>query len=120
QPLQNIPELELNAIERTVSTIWAEVLGSEHIKPDDVFFEVGGNSLKIIRVCSRLMTALQVDIPVTALFQYPTVRTLAHYIAAEKRGEPDATHASSPSRHEQSRETTSCYVAVIGMAGRFP
>jgi polyketide synthase PksJ len=120
QPVPGSPDPELNAVERAVAEIWADVLGVEQVKPEEVFFEIGGNSLKIIRVCSRLMSALQVDLPVTALFQYPTVRALARHIVTRNQDQPTREHPSISPHWEQVRGPFSGDVAVIGMAGRFP
>lgn len=120
QPASSSPDPELNAVERAVAEIWADVLGVEQVKPEEVFFEIGGNSLKIIRVCSRLMSTLQVDLPVTALFQYPTVRALARHIVTRKQARPTLEQPLAPPHQEQARSQFSGDVAVIGMAGRFP
>ena len=112
--------MPFNATERVVSEIWAEVLDLERVNPDEVFFEIGGNSLKIIRVCSRLMTALQIDLPVTALFRFPTVRLLARHIAETYLDQAPKLPGSLSQPAEPSPAVASGEVAVIGIAGRFP
>jgi hypothetical protein len=49
----------------------------------DNFFEVGGNSLDIIKINNRLKEAFQVEIPVVAMFRYPTIHSLSEYIAGQ-------------------------------------
>ncbi len=105
--------INLSAIERQVAQVWQDILGVEHIRANDAFFEIGGNSLKILRVSSRL------DIPVTILFRYPTVRQLAQYIADERHVQTLAVVASKVPEQEKLEETFHD-VAVIGMSARFP
>ncbi|GCE15727.1 hybrid non-ribosomal peptide synthetase/type I polyketide synthase [Tengunoibacter tsumagoiensis] len=117
-----LPAVELDSVEQIVSEVWCDVLGLEHVNPDDMFFEVGGNSLKIIRVCSQLMTALQIDLPVTALFRFPTVRLLARHITETYLRPPAEQIEKAPSvpPEDVPQPAADCDVAVIGMAGRFP
>ncbi|WP_051967515.1 condensation domain-containing protein [Kitasatospora mediocidica] len=59
--------------------IWCQVLGVPELAPDDDFFELGGHSLLAIRITARASAAFDVDLPMTALFQNPT---LARFSAA--------------------------------------
>jgi amino acid adenylation domain-containing protein len=69
-----------NEIERKIAAIWSEVLGVSHVGRESNFFEIGGDSLSIIRVRSRLERALGNDVAVVEMFRNPTVRTLAEYL----------------------------------------
>ncbi|WP_235194106.1 non-ribosomal peptide synthase/polyketide synthase [Rhodococcus aetherivorans] len=63
--------------ERTVAQVFAELLGVDRVGLDDSFFDLGGNSLIATRVVARINAALGTDLGVRALFEAPTVRTLA-------------------------------------------
>ncbi|HWX41989.1 MAG TPA: condensation domain-containing protein, partial [Blastocatellia bacterium] len=39
--------------ERLLAAIWADVLGVRNVKPDDDFFELGGDSILSMQICSR-------------------------------------------------------------------
>ena len=47
---------------------------------DDNFFELGGHSLLAIRVVMRVRNVLGVEIPVTALFEYPTISAFSRHV----------------------------------------
>ncbi|MGU3503344.1 phosphopantetheine-binding protein, partial [Mycobacterium sp. C31M] len=66
--------------EQTIADIWKAVLRIDKVGLDDHFFELGGDSLLSIRVHMQLTSRLHADLPITALLQYPTVRTLARHI----------------------------------------
>jgi acyl carrier protein len=72
-----------NSLEKKIAAIWAEVLGLEQIGIHDNLFELGGSSLIGLRIVARLKKELDIDIRVTALFEGPTVATLAQLIEAK-------------------------------------
>ncbi|WP_313053299.1 amino acid adenylation domain-containing protein, partial [Pseudomonas lopnurensis] len=67
-------------LERTLATIWAEVLKVERVGVHDNFFELGGHSLLATRIASRVQQALQRNVPLRAMFECATVGELAGYI----------------------------------------
>jgi amino acid adenylation domain-containing protein len=72
-------------LERTIADVWAEILALDKIGVDDNFFDLGGNSMSILRVNKKLSEIFQEDMAVEILFQYPTIALLAGYL---NRGEP--------------------------------
>jgi amino acid adenylation domain-containing protein len=74
--------------EEMLAGIWAEILGVEKVGTHDNFFELGGHSLLATRVISQLRKVFQVELPLSRLFEAPTVSTLAEYIeTAIKKGQ---------------------------------
>jgi acyl carrier protein len=102
------PELEAayvapsNEVERTVASIWQEMLHLEKVGIHDNFFELGGHSLLIIQLHSKLREVFDKTLSVSDLFQYPTVSSLARYIGQEE-SELSAV-AQSGNRAEMRRE----------------
>lgn len=68
-------------IEKTIAAIWKDVLRLEKVGIDDNFFDLGGNSLDIIKVNSRLKQVSEKGLSVVSMFKYPTIRSLAAYYA---------------------------------------
>ncbi|MDP9845756.1 non-ribosomal peptide synthetase [Streptosporangium lutulentum] len=63
--------------EELVAEVFGEVLGIEGIGAFDDFFALGGHSLLATRVIARLRAAVEVDVPIRALFARSTVAGLA-------------------------------------------
>jgi amino acid adenylation domain-containing protein len=68
-------------LEKRIAAIWQEVLGLEEVGIHDNFFDVGGHSLLLIRVHSRLREALHIKHSIIDLFAFPTVSSLAKSLA---------------------------------------
>ncbi|RFU83884.1 methyltransferase, partial [Streptomyces triticagri] len=68
------------ALERSVATVWADVLGVSRVGVLDNFFDLGGHSLLATRVCARIGEACGAEVPLGDFFQYPTVAGLAAHI----------------------------------------
>jgi len=73
-----------NPAETQIANIWAETLGHSGFGVLDNFFDVGGTSLQVVLVVSKLRKAFDKQIPVTTLFAYPTVATMAEYLASQQ------------------------------------
>ncbi|MDE1672717.1 non-ribosomal peptide synthase/polyketide synthase [Nocardia gipuzkoensis] len=67
--------------ERTVAAVFAQGLGVDAVGLDDDFFALGGNSLVATQIAARLADALDTEVPVRALFEYPTVAALAAHLS---------------------------------------
>ncbi|MGZ7444128.1 amino acid adenylation domain-containing protein [Paenibacillus sp. TH7-28] len=71
-----------NEAELKIQQVWQEVLGIEPIAIDEHFFSLGGDSIKAIQAVSRL--ALDFEVGINDIFQYPTIRALADHIKHSK------------------------------------
>jgi amino acid adenylation domain-containing protein len=77
-----------NPVEEMVATIFAELLGRERVGIFDSFFDLGGHSLLVTRLVSRLGDAFQTQLPVRAIFETPTAAALAERLDSELRRLP--------------------------------
>jgi FkbM family methyltransferase len=81
------------SIEEALARIWAEILKRERVGIHDNFFDIGGHSLLATQVISRIRRAFQIEIPLRALFEKPTVEELAIAIV-ERQAEGGAGERS--------------------------
>ena len=86
-------------VERKIAEFWAELLGAEAAKPDDDFFSLGGTSLTAIRLVAKIRKEFGATLPLATLFQVPTLRELAAYVA-DKAGLSPAPAAAAGSSAE--------------------
>lgn len=66
-----------NETEKRVQTIWESVLKHGPLSVEDDFFSVGGQSLLATQVMSRIRREFNVNLPLRALFEQPTIRNTA-------------------------------------------
>jgi len=101
-------------IEKDIAKVWNELLHIPIIGLDDNFFELGGTSLLAQRVATKLRQQYNLQIPVTKIYQYPTISGLSNYLDTDIR-EVNHLNFSKPKQDRESGD-----IAIIGMAGRFP
>ncbi|MBY4004496.1 amino acid adenylation domain-containing protein, partial [Rhodococcus fascians] len=88
------PELHLgsdsraprNETERIIADIFGEVLGVGSVGIDSSFFDLGGDSLSATRLTARVNAALDTAVSVRALFEAPTVESLAVRVHSNPAG----------------------------------
>jgi acyl carrier protein len=69
-----------NEAEQVIARVWEELLGVSRVGRDSNFFDLGGESLLLIRTRSKLEQAFGRPLPVVEMFRHPTVRSLAGYL----------------------------------------
>jgi len=69
-------DLVIQEVMRGFSTIF----GVEEIGLEEDFFELGGDSLKVITLVDRLHQGLGMQIPIETVFKHPTVQSLARFL----------------------------------------
>ncbi|HEX3133900.1 MAG TPA: amino acid adenylation domain-containing protein [Planctomycetota bacterium] len=89
-----------NDLERRLVTVWSDILRQPQIGRDDNFFDLGGTSLLLTQVHERLGRELARELPITLLFERPTVRSLAEALASDTVA---AVAASAAERGVQQR-----------------
>ncbi|WP_256758213.1 non-ribosomal peptide synthetase [Cohnella sp. WQ 127256] len=70
-------QMPRNAIERQFVEVWQEVLGLMQVGIHDPFFAIGGDSIKVIRIISKINEQLRTSISVADFYSYPTIAELA-------------------------------------------
>ena len=67
-----------------LTALWREVLGSSDDTPlgiHDDFFQMGGHSLKGMVLVAKIQKVFDINLPLTQLFETPTIKGLERYIA---------------------------------------
>jgi amino acid adenylation domain-containing protein len=98
-----------DAIETTLCAIWQDLLGVTRVGIREKFFEIGGDSLKLVRLGAEINKRLGIQLPVMQLYQTPSVADIAHLL----RGEGGAGDAAIV--HELTDGGTPYRVAVVGV-----
>lgn len=76
--------------EKVIAEIWKDVLGVDEISINDNFFDLGGNSLNIVQVNSKLKSTFQREIETVTLFRFTTISSLAEYLNQGAEGKEQA------------------------------
>lgn len=84
-PLSEIPLSTQEQSHKMVLEIWCDVLERNDIGLDDNFFDVGGNSLNLVRLHASLKVRINPDVTIMDLFRYPTIRKYVRQILCGKQ-----------------------------------
>ncbi len=67
-------------LEVTIATIWQDLLALDAVGVETNLFDLGANSLMMVRASSRIGEQLGRKVSVVELFGHPTVRALAAHL----------------------------------------
>ncbi|HXO20622.1 MAG TPA: condensation domain-containing protein, partial [Thermoanaerobaculia bacterium] len=84
------------SLEEMTALLWSQVLGLPSVGIEDDFFALGGHSLMAAELVGLAREAFQVDLPLRALFEHPTVAGLAAEIARLKGSQEEHEVALAP------------------------
>ena len=79
--------------EDTILSIWRQALGTDEVGVEDNFFDSGGHSILAVRVHREITQRLGVELQVTDLFRFTTVRALARHLSQGKSAPTAAQQA---------------------------
>ena len=82
--------------ERALAELWEEVLSVSPVGVDDDFFALGGHSMLALRAMTDVRRRFGVDLPLSALFEHPTVAGLARLLDGGADGAAEAGEGASP------------------------
>jgi amino acid adenylation domain-containing protein len=90
-------------LEKILARLWQAALRRETVGADDNFFDLGGDSLLLTSVHGQLQAQLGREIPITDLFQFPTIRRLAAHLGGSDSVGQDETQRGLRQRAAFSR-----------------
>jgi amino acid adenylation domain-containing protein len=74
------PAEPLDPLEQALAQIWCELLGLKRVGRRDNFFDLGGNSLMVLMLLSRVRDGMGAPLSLESLFSAPTLADLADQI----------------------------------------
>jgi amino acid adenylation domain-containing protein len=90
-----------NEAERKLAAIAQQILQVDGVGIHQNFFELGGDSLHMIKIMNEVREAFGREVPITEIFRHPTISSLAGYLSADDDAEPAG--ADSDQRASQHR-----------------
>lgn len=87
-------------IEEKISALWCETLEVSRLSVHENIFDLGANSLLAVKVFHQIQLALDKTFPMVAMFQYPTIFSLATFLQSEASA-PQVSFDESTIRAEQ-------------------
>jgi amino acid adenylation domain-containing protein len=90
-----------NALERQIKQVWMEVLDLSQVGLDQNFFDIGGNSLQLAKVQTRLQAILGREFPITDLFVHTTIRGVAAYFGKPAKFGPETSKIQDRARRQK-------------------
>ena len=104
-------------LELQLTKIWEKVLGVKNIGMKDNFFDLGGHSLLAVQLFARIQKIFGKDLPLTTLFQAPTIGQLTRIIRREGWSSPWSSLA--PIQHGGSKPPFFCVHGCTGKVLHF-
>jgi acyl carrier protein len=74
------PETAISPIEERLAQIWREVIGLKEVGIHDNFFDLGGHSVLVTQILTRVRSTFQVHLTLRSVFEAPTIHQLAQVI----------------------------------------
>ncbi|MDQ6664682.1 MAG: non-ribosomal peptide synthetase [Acidobacteriota bacterium] len=75
-----------NDTEETIAAVWRKLLGVGSVGMEDNFFDLGGDSILLMAAHAELNRALDTKFPITDLFEFTTVSSLARRVQRKPDG----------------------------------
>jgi acyl carrier protein len=93
-----------NEVEHLLTKIWRETLELEQIGVNDNFFDLGGHSIAMLEIYSKVHDVFDRELSIVEMFSHPTIGLLAEYLSGETSERSSLER--SQVRAETSREAT--------------
>ena len=123
-------------LKQEISLLWQQLLGSSDLEDESNFFEVGGNSLLLVRLTEMLTNEFGIEPEIVDMFRFPTVGKMADYVyelselqldTAEtskmhdniKDVAPEALKSEQPANLHSTQDTQGD-IAIIAVSCRLP
>ena len=75
-------------IEQQLAALWQDVLKVPQVGLEDNFFDLGGHSLLVVQTHRKIKDDLHLELSITDMFRFPTVRSLASFLEGGDTASP--------------------------------
>ena len=69
-----------DGLEASIAQIWQQTLRLDRVGRNDRYADLGGNSLRLVKMHGLILEKLGIDVPITTLLNYATVSKLAEHL----------------------------------------
>ena len=108
-PVKVVSAPAASEVERTLSKVWCDLLGRQEVGLEDNFFDLGGDSLLLLRVQAKIHEIFHVELSPAEMFEHTTIAALGKRLGPKETKSPKLTAAQSRAQMQR---------AAIGAAPR--
>jgi aryl carrier-like protein len=90
----------LSEVEAILAGIWQEVIGVAEVRREDNFFDLGGHSVLVTQMLTRLRRNLGIELTLRNVFESPTLGELARIIDRHLVEAPGHAPATEEREHQ--------------------
>jgi amino acid adenylation domain-containing protein len=91
--------------QQLIAEIWQEILQIEKVGIHHNFFELGGNSLLMVKTQVKLQEILNREIPIVEMFKSPTIDSFARYLNHEETTKISLDRGNDRAKTRSNRQT---------------
>ncbi len=93
-----------NDIERTIASVWQDMLSLDAVGVETNVFDLGANSLMMVQASTKLSALLNRRVTLVEMFHYPTVRALAAHVGGDVNEAEDDAIQTGQERGQSRRD----------------
>jgi acyl-CoA synthetase (AMP-forming)/AMP-acid ligase II/NAD(P)-dependent dehydrogenase (short-subunit alcohol dehydrogenase family)/aryl carrier-like protein len=90
-------------LERLIAAVWKDLLRLNYVEVNKNFLDLGADSITMARAQVEIAKAVDVDVALTNLYEFPTIRLLASHMAHSDTGESRAPEVEESERRGAER-----------------
>lgn len=94
-------------VEKRIAQAWKDVLTINKIGIKDNFFDIGGNSILLMKLAGILKNYFPNSIEIIQLFQYPTIKQLSEFLTSQSEDNNMELNESIETRMQKKRQSLS-------------